>query len=346
MGVWILFLILVALAGDSQGQEIVDLYSGIDSSDVTVAGEAAGAVLRMELVLNGDVVRSREIGLDGPGTWVVRWDLPDPEEGSYDACASLLVNGTPVSRRCYSFLYGDEVPLRFDVRDFRVDSMGVHLSIAAKDPTMADIYYMLLSGDRAIHVAREEAVPIIGTTAQKDFYWKQVLENGRRYSGRVKIVELGHNQMRALTGTFIAADDARITETYQDETGASATVLGRSRVPFVGRLIFVLSRNGTVIGSVEKRTPVLLAGDDETVEVSWNSTLEPGVYHLRTILVGERGDIKDLEENIIEAEPLILPANTTETERRSAAPAGAAALALISAAAFMVWRRRTGGGLG
>ena len=34
--------------------------------------------------------------------------------------------------------------------------------------------------------------------------------------------------------SFRAVDDAMITETYQDETGASATVIGNSRVPFKG----------------------------------------------------------------------------------------------------------------
>jgi hypothetical protein len=59
-----------------------------------------------------------------------------------------------------------------------------------------------------------------------------------------------------------------------------------------------------VINTTEKKTPVLLTGDDETVEITWNKTLEPGVYQLRTVLIGQSGDVLDLAENIIEAKPI------------------------------------------
>jgi len=102
----------------------------------------------------------------------------------------------------------------------------------------------------------------------------------------MKIAELNHNQTKAFMNSFMAREDARISDTYQDETGASATVVGNSRVPFEGRLRFVLSQNDSKIDMLEKRTPVLLTDDDETVEVSWNKTLAPGVYHLRTEQIG------------------------------------------------------------
>jgi hypothetical protein len=58
------------------------------------------------------------------------------------------------------------------------------------------------------------------------------------------------------------------------ETGASAKVLGNSRVPFQGTLVFTLSQNGLYHKDpLEKRTPAHLTGDDETMEVSWNETL-------------------------------------------------------------------------
>ena len=186
-------------------------------------------------------------------------------------------------RNATVFFYGGVEPIRFDVRDFRADSRGMHLSISASDPTIVDIYYMLISGNKAIYITREEAVPITGsfsTAIQKDYAWKQLLENGRDYAGRVKIVELNHNQTRAFMNTFRAREDAEITETYQDETGASATVLGNSRVPFEGKLRFILSQNAVVLNTTEKKTPVLLTGDDETVEITWNETLTPGIYQL------------------------------------------------------------------
>lgn len=339
--VWLL-VAFAALAGIAQSHEIADLYSSIDSADVTINGDVAGYALKTDLISDGRVLQTENITLDGPGTWIVQWSQFDAEKANYNACASLLKNGSAVSKKCYSFFYGGIGPIRFDVRDFRADSRGMHLSISASDPTIVDIYYMLISGNKAIYITREEAVPITGsfsTAVQKDYAWKQLLENGREYAGRVKIVELNHNQTRAFVNSFRASDDADITETYQDETGASATVLGNSRVPFEGKLRFILSQDGIVLNTTEKKTPVLLTGDDETVEISWNETLAPGIYQLRTVLLGQEGDVKDLEENIIQAEPIIRAINSTETKKAPSLPAGIAAAALVSIA-LLARRRR------
>ena len=238
------------------------------------------------------------------------------------------------SKRCYNFYYGGVEPIRFDVRDFRADSRGMHLAISASDSTVVDIYYMLLEGGKAVYITREQSVPIAGsysTPIAKDYAWKQILEKGHSYEGRVKIVELNHNQIRAFMNSFQAVDDASISETYQDETGASATVLGNSRVPFVGYLRFILYQNGSLLNITEKKTPVLLAGDDDTVEITWNGTLEPGIYQLRTILMSQDGSVMDLEENVIEAEPL-QKINATETAEKSGLPSGLVALAIFIAA--------------
>ncbi|VVB69218.1 Uncharacterised protein [uncultured archaeon] len=338
--VWFL-VALVAIMGIAQSQEIMALYSSIDSSDVTIDGDVAGDTLQMDLISSGDVLQTRSIMLDGSGTWIARWASFEAEKGSYDVCASLLKNGRVIAKKCYNFFYGGIEPVRFDVRDFRADSRGMHLSISASDPTIVDIYYMLITGNQAVYVTTDQAVPITGSFAapiQKDYAWRQILEDGQEYTGRVKIVELNHNQTRAFMNSFLARDDAMITETYQDETGASATIVGNSRVPFEGSIRFILSQNDTVLNITEKRTPVLLTGDDETVEISWNKTLEPGIYQLRTILLGKGGDIKDLEENIIEAEPII-KANSTDTGKKSPLPTAAAAAAMLTIALLMRRRR-------
>jgi len=330
---------LMAMTGTAHSSEIADLYSNIDSADVTLNGDVTGMALQLDLIYEGKLVTSQDLTLDGAGTFVIRWPALKAEKGNYDVCALLIKNGTAFSRKCYNFYYGGVEPIRFDVRDFRADSRGMHLAISASDPTVVDIYYMLIDGNKAVYVTREQVIPISGSFAMpitKDYAWKQILENGREYAGRVKIVELNHNQSRSFMNFFLAVDDAMITETYQDETGASATVLGNSRVPFEGSLRFILSQNGHVLNTTEKRTPVLLTGDDETVEITWNKTLEPGIYHLRTVLLGKGGAVKDLEENVIEAKPLV-GSNATDTTKKANFPAGAAALALL---AIVLLRRR------
>ena len=330
---------LMAMAGTAQSQKIADLYSSIDSADVTLEGDVAGMALRLDLIDEGRLLMTRNLTPDGPGTFVIRWPALNAEKGSYDVCAFLWKNGAAVSRKCYNFFYGGVEPIRFDVRDFRADSRGMHLAISASDPTVVDLYYMLIDGNKAVYVTREQVIPISGSNAMpitKDYAWKQILENGREYAGRVKIVELNHNQTRAFMNSFLAIEDAMITETYQDETGASATVMGNSRVPFEGSLRFILSQNGSALNTTEKRTPVLLTGDDETVEITWNKTLDPGIYQLRTVLLGQGGAVMDLEENVIEAKPLVR-SNATDTAKKSCFPAGAAALAMIT---IVLLRRR------
>jgi len=315
--VWFI-VALMALAAPAEPQKIVDLYSNLDSADVTVEGDVSGKSLSMDLISGKKVLQTESMDLDTPGTRIVRWKPFEAKEGSYDVCGTLRSNQTPISKKCYSFFYGGRTPVRFDVRDFYADSRGMHLSISASDPTIVDIYYMLISGDEAAYVSRDRAVPIAGgafTPVQIDHSWKQILQNNQEYAGRVKIVELNHNQTRAFMNTFVAKDDAEITETYEDETGASATVLGKSRVPFEGMLRFVLSQNGTVFTTIEKKTPVLLTGDDETVEISWNQTLDPGLYQLKVVLLGNDGDVRDLSESIIEAEPLARPTSSSPPEQ-------------------------------
>jgi len=334
LAVQVVLAAMIAMAGTAHSSEIANLYSSIDSADVTLEGDVAGMALRLDLIDEGRLIMTRNLTADGPGTWVIRWPPFNAEKGSYNVCTSLWKNknGTAVSSKCYSFFYGGVEPIRFDVRDFRADSRGMHLAISASDPTVVDLYYMLIDGNKAVYVTREQVIPIAGSFAMpitKDYAWKQILENGHEYAGRVKIVELNHNQTRAFMNSFLAVDDAMITETYQDETGASATVMGNSRVPFEGSLRFILSQNGSILNTTEKRTPVLLTGDDETVEITWNKTLEPGIYLLRTVLLGQGGAVVDLEENVIEAKPLVR-SNAMDTAKKANFPAGAAALALLT----------------
>ncbi|OQB17207.1 MAG: hypothetical protein BWY13_01608 [Euryarchaeota archaeon ADurb.Bin190] len=99
----------------------------------------------------------------------------------------------------------------------------------------------------------------------------------------------------------------------------------------MGYLRFILYQDGSLLNITEKKTPVLLAGDDDTVEITWNGTLEPGIYQLRTILMSQDGSVMDLEENVIEAEPL-QKVNATDTAEESGLPTGLAALAIFIAA--------------
>ncbi len=342
-----LFIPLVVCAAVVQAQEVGEIYSDLQSWDVAVSGDVAGCTLQLDLSSRKDgLIKTKTLDLDGPGTWIGTWDVGAAEEGAYTACARLMRDGEAVSEKCTNFHYGGRVSIRFDVRDAHADHRGMTLLVYSNDLAVVDIYYMLADGDKALYVSKRESVPVSGSYASPldlSHEWKQLLENGHEYVGRVKIVEKKDGQTRAFMNRFTAIDDAEITDTYEDETGASATVMGRSRVPFEGSLRFDLSQDGTLLSSLEERTPILLAGDDETVEISWNGTLDPGIYRLAIQLLGNDGEVIDMEENIIEA--TIPPRPTTveappEEGGRGILQIALVAIILVAASAVLVIRRR------
>lgn len=323
--------VLLFLQGPALTQHVDDIFSNIDSCDVTVSGNLSGCDLKTDLIRSGVILSSHVLPLDAPGTVIISWNLSDPDEGAYAACASLTRNETVLERRCYSFYHGGEIPVRFDVRDFLADSSGIHMVIYAADPAIVDIYYMLISGNKAVYVYRDRSVKIAGGRGVPtliEWKWPVLLNAGETYAGRTKIVELSTGQTRAFMNRFAAVENAKITETYEDEMGASATVLGTSRVPFRGSLRFVLN-NGTAVEVVEKKTPVLLEGDDESVEISWNRTLDPGIYHLKVILLNSSGDVVDLRESVIEAEPVIRRVSNESTASKSS-PSASVIIVMIA----------------
>jgi len=341
-----LLSVLIFIQGSAISQQVEDIYSNIDSCDVTVSGNVSGSHLQADLTRSGVPLSSYVLPLDAPGTLIISWNLSDPDVGAYEACASVTRSGEVLARRCYSFYHGGEVPVRFDVRDFLADSSGIHMLIYAADPAIVDIYYMLISGNRAVYVYRDRSVKIAGGRGVPTFIewkWPVLLNAGETYTGRAKIVELPDGQTRAFMNRFVAVENARITETYEDEMGASATVLGTSRVPFRGSLRFVLS-NGTELEVVEKKTPVLLDGDDESVEISWNRTLDPGIYHLKVVLLNSSGAVVDIRESVIEAEPVIRRGSNESSESKSSAsaPAMAGLIAMLTIRQIIRRRGRAG----
>jgi len=93
--------------------EVVDLYSNIDSADVTLHPEVhlTDITIDAELMLEGDVLRRERFVIDEalPGTGipkVVSWDLKSPEDGFYIARMPLSMDGSALDTRYYNFSYG------------------------------------------------------------------------------------------------------------------------------------------------------------------------------------------------------------------------------------------------
>ena len=204
---------------------------------------------------------------------------------------------------------------RLQVNDLVPNSQGITVALSPKKASLFDIEYMLVNGSDVVYTTKTEKLSL---TSAPDIFsapWGTLLENNKEYTGRVKIQVYSPDRgVISSTERFTARDDAEITDIYKDETGASATVYGRSQVPFEGSLVFSVYKlnansegNDSLVESVRERVPVLLNNDDETVEVAWKERLPEGIYRLEIELIGNDGDVIERRETIIESDLSRIP---------------------------------------
>ncbi|MHC1754009.1 MAG: hypothetical protein AB9861_00990 [Methanosarcina sp.] len=309
---------------------IAELYSDIESFDVTLYSIQPEENLTLEVSLvrpngNEKVIAVQEfltgsLPADTRVTKVGFWDVRNPERGAYTLRARLMEQGQVLSESKYDFVYGSYSASRLHVDDLVPNSEGIAIVLSPDQASLFDIEYMLVNGHDVIYETKTEKASLTSVPETFSASWGSLLENNKEYTGRVKFHVYSPGQgFIALTERFTARDDAEITDIYEDETGASATVLGRSQVPFEGNLVFSVYKvqdtsgkgSSMFVESVRERVPVLLTDDDETVEVAWKERLTEGVYRLEIELIGNDGDVIERKETIIESD--LSPINESET---------------------------------
>ncbi|WP_410509353.1 hypothetical protein RSJ42_03700 [Methanosarcina hadiensis] len=308
---------------------IAELYSDIESFDVTFYSAQPEENLSLEVSLvrpdrNDEIIAAQEFsaGSFPANTRVMKvgfWDVRNAERGAYTMRARLLEQGEVLSESEYNFVYASNSALRFRIDDLVPNSEGIAVVLSPNQASLFDIEYMLVDGHNVIYKTKTEKASLTSIPETFTASWGALLENNKEYTGRVKVhVYSPSRGFAASTENFTARDDAEITDIYEDETGASATVLGSSQVPFEGTLVFSLykvqetgSGGPVFVESASERVPVLLADDDETVEVAWRERLTQGVYRLEIELIGNDGDVIERRETIIESD--LSPSNINET---------------------------------
>ncbi|AYK14086.1 MAG: hypothetical protein ACOX7X_02450 [Methanosarcina flavescens] len=312
----------VSPSGENNTVHITELYSDIESFDVTLYSTQPEENLSLEVLLvSSERMRERTLdrqvlllGSFPAGVEVTKvgfWSVSNPERGAYIAKARLLDGRQVVSEMEYNFAYGSSSAPKLQVNDLVPNSQGISVALSPKEASLFDIEYMLISGSDVVYSTKSEKLSLTSAPDVFSTPWGTLLENNKEYVGRVKIQTYSpQREFISSSERFTARDDAEITDIYEDETGASATVFGRSQVPFEGDLIFSVyglaensgDRTSGLIESVRTRVPVLLNNDDETVEVAWNKRLPEGVYRLEIELLGNDGDIIERRETIIESD--------------------------------------------
>ena len=327
---------------------IVDLYSNIDSADVTLHSEVhlTDITIDAELMLEDEVLRSERFEInealpDIEITKVVSWNLANPDDGFYITRMTLATDGSVLDTRYHNFSYGSPALPRVFIKDIIPDSSGVivilspYRTMYGTQAVLTDVEYMLVDGDTVIYRTTDPRVDVVQATPLSAD-WTVRLENNHQYSARVKIKTPSQRQRDAVIARsvdFTAIDDARITELYRDETGASATVLGLSQVPFTGEIVFTVSKDGETIEEIHEKSPILMSDDDETTEVIWDSRLPAGTYELSVEVVGNDGNVVDVLETVIEAEDSgynVSATSTTSPEETPGFNVYGAALAIMA----------------
>lgn len=309
-------------AGEASTARIAQSYSDLESFDVTLYSDQPEENLSLEVLLVSSK-GAREKTIDrqvflvdslpaNAGVMKVGfWNVSNPERGAYKLKAKLLEGEHVLSETEYNFAYGSNSASRLQVNDLVPNSQGLSVVLSPKEASLFDIEYMLVNGSDIVYTTKTEKLSLTSAPDVFSAPWGTLLESNKEYVGRVKIqVYSPQRELISSTERFTARDDAEITDIYEDETGASATVFGRSQVPFEGDLVFSVyelprtSENGSsgFIESTRARVPVLLNNDDETVEVAWNQRLSEGVYKLEIELLGNDGDVIERRESIIESD--------------------------------------------
>ncbi|AKB81903.1 hypothetical protein MSBR3_1325 [Methanosarcina barkeri 3] len=325
---------------------IADLYSDLESFDITLYSDQPENNLSLEVLLvrsmgtdektlDKQVLPIENIPANEQVTKVGFWNVGSSERGAYKLKARLLEGNKALSEAKYNFAYATNSALRLQVNDLVANSQGISVALSPKEASLFDIEYMLVNGSDVVYTTKSEKLSL---TSAPDIFsapWGTLLENNKEYTGKVKIqVYSPEREIISSVEQFTARDDAEITDIYKDETGASATVYGRSQVPFEGSLVFSVYKlntnsekgNTSLVESVQQKVPVLLNDDDETVEVAWSHKLPEGIYRLEIELLGNDGDAIEHRETVIESDlsrnSSISPVNNTTSETEASGENG------------------------
>lgn len=323
----IILLVLLLPSGSAQEIQITDIYSDIDMADITIQSKEqySDLTINADLIFDGEVISSKQLFINEitPDCEIIKvasWDVTNTKDGAYCARMTLSENSKVLETKYYNFSYGWEALPRIYIKDMIPDSSGVSVILTpsttqyGSNPVLTDIEYMLIDGDTAIYRTRDRRISVVQATPLSED-WNVLLENNHPYISRIKLrISSPQDTVIARSEGFTAKDNARITELYEDETGASVTVEGRSQVPFTGSLVFTVFKDGETIEEIKEQSPILMSGDDETTEVTWSSRLPAGIYDLSVTVSGNDKDIVDKWDTIIESKEDLYDHGQNESE--------------------------------
>lgn len=340
-----------ASAADSS-TVIQEIYSDIESCDITIASSRTveDLTLEVQLLQEGRAIDKATIPIDRieANSNIIKfaqWHATSIPDGAYQIHAQIFNGKEELCSTEYEFIHGRQILPDVIFEGMIANSEGVSAVIKPTDASLVDIEYMLVEGNDIIYLTKDEKISVHTTPLTVNKRWNTLLANNKEYTGRVKVRISDPGSIIVATDTFTSMDDAEITDIYKDEIGASATIAGNSQVPFDGYVRFtVYSENSDeIMESAIMRSPILLTEDDETVEAIWKKRLTEGRYKLTIEIIGNDGDVLDIQETVIDVEELTSIYNDIPegTEEGNSTPSFLITTALTAiAAGAIVLRRR------
>ncbi len=206
---------------------ITDLYSDLESFDVTLTSDQPENNLSLEVLLVKPVGTTEEtlgrqiFSVDSVPTnkQVIKvglWNVGNPERGSYKLKARLFEGQQTLSESEYNFAYGTNSASRLQVNDLVANSQGISVALSPKEASIFDIEYMLVNGSDVVYTTKAEKLSLTSSPEILSALWGTLLENNKEYVGRVKIqVYSPEKEIISSTERFTASDNAEITDTYK-----------------------------------------------------------------------------------------------------------------------------------
>jgi hypothetical protein len=299
---------------ENNGLYVTDIYSDLETCDITLQSSENISGLKLDVTLEhaGSILDRQTFSIEAisPGKSVTKafmWDTDNKGDGKYTVRTAVTRDGCTLIEDTYNFIAGRQIIPRLTVNDLVANSRGASIMVTPTDAVLFDVEYMLIEGSDVIYSSTQKKVSVHTQPMEVSRDWNVILENNRQYSAKVKVKIYSPSvSYIALKEDFVAHDDVFISDSYKDHIGASATIEGISQVPFTGSVRFTVSKqdNGKeiVVYSVTEKSPVILNGDDETVETIWQERLTSGLYRLVIEIIANDGDILDREESIIESD--------------------------------------------
>ncbi len=305
----ILLLIVTpaTIASECNDVSITDIYSDLTSCDVTVdfTGDINEIELNIDLLFEDEVIDSQNLlvkSISGSeDTAVFYWDTNSKKDGLYHVNVEVIENNEVLCTQPYSFVHGNQVLPIVTISSLIPNSEGLSLVITPQKSTIANIEYMLVKDARVIDISTDEKVSIHTQPSTLSNQWETILEDGEEYRGRAKVHIFDPYEVVIVEDKeFTAKSNVEITDTYKDEIGASVTVNGISQVPFEGEVTFTVYEAGQTIDQVTTEVPLLLTGDDETIEAIWEQNLAKGEYTLSIEVISSNGEIIERKDTVID----------------------------------------------